>query len=274
MEVRKRVSLGGLWCSLYPILVYDGIQFLTGIIYGIVIVASVSVNSRGDTEEMIMRQVEEGTVLVVLLAAVVSIPLFGWMYYHDGQKRRRMGWNAEWYPLTETALLWAAVGGAGLALFGNNLLSLLPLAQWSDKYQDVSEALYAGNIWIRIASVGFFGPAVEELLMRGLLYQRFRAMMRPVTAIFWSAVVFGIFHGNIVQGLYAFLIGLFFGWLMERYQRVLVPMLAHMSANLLVVLLEDSKGLELIYGSVSAFWTVTLISGAVSVWAYVMLWDS
>ena len=87
--------------------------------------------------------------------------------------------------------------------------------------------------------------------------------MRPMAAILWSSLAFGIFHGNIVQGVYAFLVGLFFAWLMEHSQRILVPMVGHMAANLFVLLLEDGNLLEVIYGSVPMFLTITIISGMI-----------
>ena len=122
-----------------------------------------------------------------------------------------------------------------------------------------------------MAAVGFFGPAVEELIMRGLLYQRLRAMMRPAAAMIWSALVFGVFHGNLVQGVYAFLIGLFFAWLMERTQRILVPMLGHMAANLFIVLLEDSHLLDLFYQSELNYLGMMAVSGIVFLWAVAMI---
>ena len=96
-------------------------------------------------------------------------------------------------------------------------------------------------------------------------------MMRPAAAMIWSALVFGVFHGNLVQGVYAFLIGLFFAWLMERTQRILVPMLGHMAANLFIVLLEDSHLLDLFYQSELNYRGMMAVSGIVFLWAVAML---
>lgn len=273
MNNRRKVTLGGLWSSLYPMLVYLASQVAAGVLYVLAIAAYSAFTGvmPADLEEYVMDRYLEGTMTAVLLSAVLTIPLFAWLYYCDVQKKKQYGWNEEWYPLTEWMLLWAAVGSAALALFGNGLISLLPLAQWSDSYEEVSDALYTGNIWLRMAAVGFFGPAVEELIMRGLLYQRLRAMMRPAAAMIWSALVFGVFHGNLVQGVYAFLVGLFFAWLMERTQQILVPILGHMTANLFVVLLEENHILELFYQSGISYLGMMVMSGIVFLWALAML---
>lgn len=267
MESRKRVTLGGIWRSLYPVLVYLCIQFAVSMIcaFGIAMAAWAMYSGAGyaDLETYIMNRVAEETLMVLLASMMVSIPVFGWLYYRDVQKKKQSGWSEEGFSLTEGRLLWTAVGCAALAMFCNGAISLLPLAQWSDSYEEVSETLYSGNVWIRIACVGLFGPVVEELVMRGLLYQRLRSMMRPGAAMFWSALAFGIIHGNIVQGVYAFLVGLFFAWLMEYSHRILIPIAGHMAANLFVLLLEDCSLLEIIYGSVPVFLTTTIASGIV-----------
>lgn len=273
MEGRRRVTVGGLWGSLYPVLLYMAIQALTSIFYVMVVgvLQMISGNSPADMADYFTNRFVESTITVVLLAAVVTLPLYGWLYYRDTQRKKRAGWREEWFPLTEWDLLWAVVGSAALALFCNGLINVLPLYGFDDRYEEVNEALYNGSIWLRLAAVGFFGPAVEELTMRGLMYQRFRSMMRPPAAILLSAVVFGLFHGNLVQGVYAFLVGIFFAWLMERTQRILVPIVGHMSANLLVVLLQDNGILEKFYASAQSFLVMMLFGGALSLFAVCML---
>lgn len=273
MEGRRRVTLGGIWSGLYPVLLYTFIQSAAGVIYAVVLAVSALHRNAGrsDMETYIMNRAAEGTMTILLLSMVFSVPLFTWLYTRDLRMRKGTGWNADWFPLTEGMLLWTAVGCAALALFCNGVVSLLPLEQWADSYEEVSETLYSGNAWIRILCVGFLGPAVEELVMRGLLYQRLRTMMRMAAAVFWSALVFGIFHGNVIQGIYAFLVGLFFAWLMEHSQRILVPMTGHMAANLFVLLLEECRLLDVIYSSVSMFLAVTAVSGVVALCSFRMI---
>lgn len=265
MGHRGKVTPGGIWRGVYPMLVYICIQMGAGVIFAVGIVISVLCTGTeyADMETYILDSTTEHTMTILLLSILLAIPFFAWLYSRDVQKKKQAGFNQDWFPVTEGMLLWTMVGCAALALFCNGLISLLPLSQWSEGYEEVSETLYSGNVWIRIAAVAFFGPAVEELVMRGLLYQRLRNMMRPAAAILWSSLAFGIFHGNIVQGVYAFLVGLFFAWLMERSQRILVPMVGHMAANLFVLLLEDCDLLEVVYGSVPMFLTATMVSGIV-----------
>ena len=64
------------------------------------------------------------------------------------------------------------------------------------------------------ASIG--APIAEELLFRGLL-QRSLLPFGKKFAIFGSALLFGLFHGNLIQTPYAFLVGLVLGYVAAEY---------------------------------------------------------
>ena len=51
-----------------------------------------------------------------------------------------------------------------------------------------------------------------------------------------TAFFFGFYHGNVLQGIYAFLMGLVMGQLMRKEDGLLAPILFHMSANAFIFL--------------------------------------
>ncbi len=75
-------------------------------------------------------------------------------------------------------------------------------------------------------------PITEELLFRGLIQ---RTLMRygKQFAIFASAFLFGIFHGNLAQTPFAFVIGLVLGYVTAEYN-ILWAMVLHMVNNLVL----------------------------------------
>ena len=76
---------------------------------------------------------------------------------------------------------------------------------------------------------------VEELLFRGAL----QGLMRPsgsAAAIFGPALLFGLLHLDLAQGLTAFACGVFLGWLAERSGSILPGMLLHFCNNTLAFL--------------------------------------
>ena len=62
----------------------------------------------------------------------------------------------------------------------------------------------------------FLAPFGEEILFRGFLLQNFKRYGVRFAIIF-SAILFGIYHGNIVQTPFAFILGLLLGYIPVSY---------------------------------------------------------
>ena len=94
-------------------------------------------------------------------------------------------------------------------------------------------------MWLGIISFGILAPLGEELIFRGLVYGSLKKAMPVPAAIVLSGFLFGLFHGNLVQGVYATLLGCVFALSYELYGTLLIPILMHGVANLFVYLLLD-----------------------------------
>ncbi|MBR5420385.1 MAG: HAD hydrolase-like protein [Lachnospiraceae bacterium] len=79
-------------------------------------------------------------------------------------------------------------------------------------------------------------PALEELVFRWLLCGRIRRVFSEGLTIVLTALFFGCYHGNILQGIYAFLMGLVLGKLMLKEEGLFAPLLFHMTANAFIFL--------------------------------------
>ena len=89
------------------------------------------------------------------------------------------------------------------------------------------------------------GPVLEELIFRKLMLDRIRNFGEK-TAIIFSALCFGLFHGNLTQFLFATCVGLFLGYVYCKTGNVLITIVMHMLLNgsstiivLAMPLLED-----------------------------------
>ena len=124
--------------------------------------------------------------------------------------------------------------GISLALFLNLFISLLQLAQNSASYQKVAGAQYGISLPLGLLVYGLVMPCTEELLFRGVIYNRIKKYFPRVLAMLLSGLVFGCYHGNPVQILYASLMGLAMALVYESYGRISAPILFHISANAVV----------------------------------------
>ena len=74
-------------------------------------------------------------------------------------------------------------------------------------------------------------PICEEWTFRGILYTGFRKNGSALQAMLITAVLFGLFHMNLNQMLYAMVLGIFFAALREVTGSILPSIICHMTVN-------------------------------------------
>lgn len=170
------------------------------------------------------------------LISAVSLILFGWWYAvlrkKDAQK-----------PVRKTAGKKVLLGismillGVLLQVLVDGILFLLPkmfpsLSESFQSYQTQIQSVTENPSPLLFLSTVFFSPAAEEVLFRGVtLFYGEKAMPR-FFAILLQALLFGLYHGNLIQGIYACLVGLLLGYLADRFHSVFPGMLLHTAVNL------------------------------------------
>ena len=90
--------------------------------------------------------------------------------------------------------------------------------------------------------IGIFVPLAEEIVFRGAILRRLLAVGSPANswiAITISALLFGLSHLNFAEGVHAFLMGLFLGWLYMRTRSIIPGIAFHWVNNSIVYLLAN-----------------------------------
>lgn len=81
--------------------------------------------------------------------------------------------------------------------------------------------------------VGILIPVIEELIFRGIILGEFLATMKPQTAVFWAAFIFGVMHMQPIQIGYAFVCGLLLGFVYLYSNSLFFSICVHIIFNLL-----------------------------------------
>lgn len=106
-----------------------------------------------------------------------------------------------------------------------------------ESFQRVYEMQYGVEFIIGIVLYGVLSPLAEEAVFRGLIYNRMKRCFGFPIALLGSALLFGCYHGNLVQAVYGTLLGLLIAYLYERYKSFAAPVLFHGVANVSVYVL-------------------------------------
>ena len=128
------------------------------------------------------------------------------------------------------------LAGIGLQLVIDFLLNIAALAfpNAMEAYSQLVETVGIGETtWISLLATVILAPISEELLFRGLTLRFLRsAGVKFAAANVIQALFFGILHMNLVQGIYAFAVGLVLGYVAGKCRTVFLPILLHLCFNI------------------------------------------
>ena len=154
--------------------------------------------------------------------------------------------------------------GIGAAFFLNLLIMRMGLMGLSGTYQETADIQYLVPLAIGLVNYGILQPIEEELVYRGLVYDRMRRFFSARLSIPVSAIIFGACHGNIVQLLYGFFMGCILAWSYENYKSLKASFILHGAVNVVIYLVSGTKVFErLLYDgrSLLAAGLITVVSG-------------
>jgi len=181
--------------------------------------------------------------LLFLLSYVFSMALTVWVVRRLYNKKSKLV-----YTPGHWVLLPAVIAVTYLFfVFGNMSITLLPeptgfFKEIFDQLQKSMENIFSNKIAAFLA-LAVAAPIFEETLFRGIILKALLKKYSPYKAIVISAIVFGVFHMNPWQFLYAFILGLWLGYMYWKTRSLFYPILIHFLAN------STAYVLMLIYGT-------------------------
>lgn len=107
---------------------------------------------------------------------------------------------------------------------------LLPPPSW---FMELFSRLFESDhgVWFGILRVVILAPVVEELIFRGVIFSGFQRIYSAPLAIFFSALLFALFHLNPWQLGPTFLLGLLLGFVRLRTGSLLAAIFTHALHN-------------------------------------------
>lgn len=129
------------------------------------------------------------------------------------------------FNMLGTGINWVIAGFTGKSVFDMN---------------PVAEMIYDMSPSMILYSC-ILGPVMEELMFRGILLKRAR-LFGDRTAVIYTALMFGLMHGNLVQFLYAAVIGLVFGYVAVKTNGIRYTVLLHIIVNSYSTILAAIEG--------------------------------
>lgn len=236
---RKR-SDGGLiykvWRIVYPMLLHFAVVNITAVLVlaGYLMIRILTGDAPYDAFETIQSEM----LILTGLGDAILIPI-AWMFYREDEKKRLSKGFRERILVHNTfeisEIVSVAIMVIGISCLMNLLIALIPIDDV--EYQKIAEEMFNNNgIVIQLVVIGILAPVSEELIFRGLIFRRSRDYVGFMWAAVCSGLFFGIYHGNLTQGIFAFFMGMLFAAIYEHFGTLWAPIVAHMANNIFATL--------------------------------------
>ncbi len=237
--MKSKVTVRKIWGVIYPMLIYVGVTYFVSIVYVIAFTVLLTLNGNYENQNELMAQIYEITnsqiLMMTFVSAVLTIPLMIFFMHRDKNAEilnNRYKKYEQPFFLKYLLIVPFAIGCMYSANAFVAILTMLMPSGMVETYEATEQAIYGSSFVLQVLASGIFGPIVEELIFRGLIYNRIKRMSGITIAAVISSIIFGIFHGNWVQAPYAMIIGLVCVYVYERYKSIAAPILLHISANM------------------------------------------
>lgn len=188
----------------------------------------------GGVPKEITDYIQKDYLYIISVAMDAAFLIPGYFWYRK-LKRRSVQKEEKCVPITWKTYVRLTFFGITVQLFVGMILMIVEMLA-PELMQSHTEAMETLGMFsptvFSIAYTVILAPITEELIYRGLTLKILQSAFPFRQANLLQALLFGMIHGNPVQGVYAFLIGILFGLTVKRYGNLKAAMLLHFVVNL------------------------------------------
>ena len=243
MKEKVKAFFACIGYLLLTILVQLSVSTIGGIIIGVFyVISEMSQMSSGavNIETDLTRMVDltlSLTNVFLLISSILTVLVLILVY-----KIKKRNYKEE-LLINKTSkfnIVFAIILGVACWLFNSGALSLIDEAGlFSSQFQYMEEVLSplgSGSVIMSVITIGIVAPFAEEFLFRGIIYNTLKKKISIKWTIIIQAVLFGVFHGNLIQGSYATLLGIVFGYVTYKTKSLWPAVIIHMVNNLIATM--------------------------------------
>ncbi len=253
-----------LWISLYlvmQVLVTTG----QGFVYQLQFMVF---RHREISPEQIEAMLDRNVLPMLIISALLSLLIY-WIAF---RVRRRNLWTyCRFSKPGMSVILLAMVLGVSFNLLFLTFDMVTSFDRLFPDYGQVVEPLMSGGFGFTLMIAGILIPIFEEILFRGMVFNRIKTFLPVGAAIGLQGFLFGAYHLNILQGIYGMILGILAALVYQWFRSLWVPIAVHIAFNSFSIIISRIPNIEIIF---QQGMLLLIGSGALLALTLFFLWQS
>lgn len=136
---------------------------------------------------------------------------------------------------TPKILLWSFViglAGINISAILIGVMGVLFPTQMAEYIEAIEGSIGGANVLLSVIAAVILAPLVEEIALRGMLFRWFEKInTKPWVIVILSGLFFGLFHLNLIQGVFTAVIGVLYALAFYMTKSLWVPIVMHLANN-------------------------------------------
>lgn len=204
-------------------------------------------------------------ILISMINLILIAGMGSWYYFI--RKRRDVS-PVDYRKILSPKMLGCLAALAFFAQFVCSIVMAVIAFVFPEVFKDYEKLMEGVDInvlpaWATLFIVAVWAPLAEEIVFRAMIFRTLRKGFALWPAAVLSGIAFGVYHMNLIQGVYASLLGILLAYIYEKTNSLLGVYLFHLSFNLMnygISFIWQQAGLpELLQGLI----TLALMAAAV-----------
>lgn len=178
------------------------------------------------TEEYITKlnnYINSKTLIIILITIIIFFPIFFYIYKKYRQKN----------TFNVKNIFIPMLLGISISLIYNITLYIFNNIIYFTNIFEPSKL----PILVQLISSGICGPVIEELIFRGVVYNKLKMFNKKRISAVLTSIIFAVIHLNLINVIYTFFISFILIYLYENYKSLKAPIIMHICLNCTIILM-------------------------------------
>lgn len=178
-----------------------------------------------DYQNKLNNFINSNALLIIIITMILFVPIF-YNVFKKYKRKSSFKFKDIFIPI---------LFGISISLIFNILLfNINNIIYFTDKFE-----LSNLNVITQLICSGICGPILEELLFRGIVYNKLKEFNKPIIAIIITSIIFGLMHFDFINAIYGFGVSFILIYLYEKHKTLKATIIMHISLNVTIILMSS-----------------------------------